>query len=153
MTLRPAVVAISLFLASSCAAPEPGESPNGSDELRREEPTFTLSLLVSPNSPVVGSPINFRIVLRAKQDLVLHFSSGQRYDFEVLDAGGAKVWRWSDGHLFTQVLGEQSLRTGEELTYEESWRPTSAGSYRVRGAITASDPQNLVIESSFEVKS
>jgi hypothetical protein len=151
MTFRPAAVAISLVVASSCAAP--GESPNGSDELRREEPAFTLSLLVSPNSPVAGSPINFRIVLRAKQDLVLHFSSGQRYDFEVLDASGAKVWRWSDRELFTQVLGEQSLRTGEELAYEESWRPTSAGSYRVRGAITASDPQNLVIESSFEVKS
>ena len=47
-------------------------------------------------------------------------STGQNYDFALLDAKGREIWRWSDGMTFTQALQTYTLAPGasEELTAE-----------------------------------
>jgi hypothetical protein len=52
----------------------------------------------------------------------LEFATAQRYDFEVVDAVGRPVWRWSDDLAFAQVLGTEGLAPGESRRYDASWR-------------------------------
>ncbi|MBC7791500.1 MAG: hypothetical protein H7Z74_16255 [Anaerolineae bacterium] len=58
-------------------------------------------------------------------DVIIGFSSGQTYDFEIYASDGSLVWRWSDDKDFTAALHEKSLAHGEKLTYVEQWAPSS----------------------------
>ena len=93
----------------------------------------------------------------------LSFRSGQRFDFVVeriddTDGGrtdgedgeedGEVVWRYSDGRMFTQALGRESLEPGESRTYEATWEDPTAGEYEVRGTVTA---ENVDAEASMTV--
>ena len=51
----------------------------------------------------------------------LTFPSGQAYDFAVVDSVGRELWRWSDGHMFTQALKNKFLGSRETVTYQEGW--------------------------------
>lgn len=137
-------------LLGACAGPAEDTSPPGAGPPTGGGEGVTVTLDASPAPARAGQPVTFKLVAAAAGEVTLSYRTGQRYDFEVLDASGAEVWRWSDGHSFTQVLGERSLAAGERLTYEESWTPEKAGSYRVRGTITADRP-DLVAEKALEV--
>jgi hypothetical protein len=61
----------------------------------------------------------------------LEFATAQRYDFEVADAVGERLWRWSDDMMFAQALGRKVLAPGESRAvrrrgggrpWGESWR-------------------------------
>jgi hypothetical protein len=88
-----------------------------------------------------GATIRARIqvVNRLNQPRTLSFSSGQRVDAVLEDESGAEVVRWSDGHMFTQALGEERFEPGDE---GRAWdlelvAPEVTGSYRLRGFLTA----------------
>lgn len=51
----------------------------------------------------------------------LTFPTSQRYDFEVESGGGERIWRWSDGRAFLQVVTEAVLEPGETWTMEGEW--------------------------------
>lgn len=70
--------------------------------------------------------------------VTLEFATAQRYDFEVLDEGGAVVWRWSADQVFAQMLGEEVLQAGESRRYAAVW-PTQGGrgEYVARGLLTS----------------
>ncbi len=55
----------------------------------------------------------------------LSYPDSQRYDFIVQEAVGEdvkeEVWRWSADKLFAQVLGEDTIRPGETVSYIEIW--------------------------------
>ena len=44
-----------------------------------------------------GEPIELtlRVTNRSSRDTVLQFSSGQRYEFQIIDETGATQWTWS----------------------------------------------------------
>lgn len=59
--------------------------------------------------------INIRMVNKTNGDIVLNYTSGQRYDYHLL-LGDEIVYTWSDGMMFTQALEDKVLKPGE---YEE----------------------------------
>jgi len=78
------------------------------------------------------------IVNRGTAAISLDFGTGQRYDFEVLDADGARRWRWSDGRGFIQMIGRETLESGAKREYRERIPvPNTPGEYRLVGVITA----------------
>ena len=84
--------------------------------------------------------------------VTLRFSSGQRYDFTILDAAGASVWTWSADKGFIQVLGEERIEPGETLTFGETFAGELApGRYTVRGFVPALD-RVLADTTSIEVR-
>ena len=87
-------------------------------------PVLPSSLEVTTDADSVA--LTFRVSNDTLPDMVIGFRSGQIYDFEVRDADGATVWRWSDGLGFTLALRDVPLRRGETLTYVERWKPASA---------------------------
>lgn len=71
------------------------------------------------------------------------FGSSQRYDV-IIRRGGNKVWQWSDGRAFLQVIGSETLQPGESRTYTVNWNQTNTagnqvptGTYTIVGQITS----------------
>ena len=58
----------------------------------------------------------------------------------MVDAEGQEVWRWSNGHIFAQVLGQETLGPGlEEILYTATYAgPLEPGGYKITGALLAS---------------
>jgi hypothetical protein len=104
--------------------------------------TLDLTLATDKASYHAGEPIELILKLtnRSKQAIALEFSSSQRYDFEIADSSGTKVWQWSADRMFAQMLGTERLAPGESREYRERVSGSLApGTYRVTGRITATD--------------
>lgn len=66
----------------------------------------------------------------------LQFSDACRADFAVLD-DDRELWRFTDGRMFAQVIGEETLGPNEESTYEAAWEGADPGEYTVVGELRA----------------
>ena len=75
-----------------------------------------------------------------QDERVLHFRTSQRYDFVVETAESRReVWRWSQGKMFLQVLGEERLGP-KKPSISYTAKITSgldSGSYIITGVITS----------------
>ena len=78
---------------------------------------------------------------RTAESLTFDFRNAQHYDFLIEDAEGNSVWRWAEGRMFAQVLGEETLGPGrEEVVYTETYAgPLQPGDYEVTGALISSN--------------
>lgn len=84
-------------------------------------PAFTVSLATDKPAYQPGQPIRitFEVVNRGDKTVGLDFSSAQRFDVAIENAGGNQVWRWSAGRMFAQMLGQEILGPERRsLTYE-----------------------------------
>lgn len=120
---RLTIVSLALLLAGCTAA---AVAPSAGAPL-------ATSLQAEPRSDTV------RFVLQVTnvkdRPVVLDFTSGQEYDFAVLQEG-REVWRWSAGRMFTQALRADTLAPGETRTYRAGWVPGDArGDLTVRGEL------------------
>lgn len=102
----------------------------------------------------IGTPV--RLVLEVKnltdETLMLNFSSGQHYDFEVRDSKNQLVWKWSEGHMFIQAFTTITLGPKEQIKFTPDWdqkdnedRQVPAGIYQVIGLIPTIGPE--IVES------
>ena len=71
----------------------------------------------------------------------LDFANGQRYDFIVVDSIGREVWQWSSGRMFTQIVQNKQLGSGESMRVSETWKkPAIApGKYTVVATLKSSN--------------
>jgi len=111
--------------------------------------------LTTPAATVgAGEPIvmTLSVTSRARKPVDLRFRSGQRYDFAIRDGKGKVLWRWSDGRVFTQALGAETIAPGTTLSWQETFPETlDAGSYELIGTIPVVRSE-LTATSSIEVK-
>lgn len=90
----------------------------------------------------VGEPVNMQLLVeQLKGRTTYTFMSSQRYDFEIY-LSGKLIWRWSDGKVFLQVIGYETLKRGDARTYTESWDSTgqAVGTYELKGIWTCKYP-------------
>jgi hypothetical protein len=75
-----------------------------------------------PGEPIV---VQFQVTNTSKTSQQLAFATTQHYDFEIHggDVKGPVIWRWSKGRLFGQVVIQQALSPGQEITYKETIYP------------------------------
>jgi hypothetical protein len=124
------VASVALAVLWGCTPMPDAEDPVTTDEL-----VASLQVQVEPGE--VGLVLHLTNLTGDR--VILEFTSGQRYDFEVWQAGRL-LWRWSDGQMFTQALGSEALGPGESRSYEASWRPEGrTGSFEAVGRVTASN--------------
>lgn len=87
-----------------------------------------------------GAPISLtlRLVNRSEQPITLTFRTSQRYDVRIEDPQAREVWRWAEGRMFAEMIGEETLRPAQELTYRLIVRTRlSPGRYRIVAAVPA----------------
>lgn len=86
----------------------------------------------------------FTVTNAGDEPMSLEFRSGLGADIAVL-RGGAEVWRWSDGRLFTQALWSETLAPGESVIHEATWPDPDPGTYEAVGRLAA---ENADVEAS-----
>jgi hypothetical protein len=88
---------------------------------------------VEPHLDVQVAQRNVRFAFEVEnigaKHVEIDFANGQAYDFTVVDSVGRKVWRWSDGRLFTQGVQNKQLASGETMNAREVWKRAKPGRY------------------------
>lgn len=66
------------------------------------------------------SPLNFQYEVnnQTEEEVVLEFTSSQRYDYSVKTKDDKEVFLFSSVANFLQALGEEKVKQGEALSYE-----------------------------------
>ena len=88
--------------------------------------------------PVVMS---LKVTNNKEEDLALTFPTSQRYDV-IVRKGQETVWVWSEGRMFAQAIGRETLGAGETFSYEVTWDQSGLenvrpplGAYTVQGVL------------------
>ena len=104
---------------------------------------YGISMVTDKMSYSVSEPImmTLKIFNYTEEDIVFHFNNSQRYDFIIEDKEGNEVWRWSEGRMFAQMLGEEILGpSNSEVTYTAEYRnKLSQDYYKITGVFIAQD--------------
>jgi len=104
---------------------------------------YGISMSTDKMSYSVGEPIKMtlRIFNYTEEDIAFHFNTGQRYDFIIEDEEGSKIWRWSEGRMFAQMLGEEILEPNNpEIIYATEYKgKLNPGYYKITGILVAKD--------------
>jgi hypothetical protein len=97
---------------SSSAVPDMDPGAGGPEELGS-----SLNVRVAEDSV----RLELHVTNVASSPIPLEFNTTQRYDFEVSELDGDRVWRWSDGRAFGEALGREVLQPGESRRYAAAW--------------------------------
>lgn len=111
---------------------------------------FSLCLTADQAIYAPGEPLRLTLTAanHTSRELVLRFKDAQRFDFR-LEQAGQEVWRWSQGRMFAQMLGEERLSPGASLSFSATCAEKLApGRYQITGIIAAA-PQPLA--ASFDI--
>lgn len=108
------LVALLAAPASACAPARPVPAPGGADGAL----VSSLQVETSPDSV----RFHLQVTNVSAAPVVLSFATGQRADFWV-DRDGRTIWRWSEGRMWTQAMGADTLATGATRTFSASWAP------------------------------
>ncbi|MCL6471463.1 MAG: hypothetical protein K6T91_01415 [Firmicutes bacterium] len=57
----------------------------------------------------------------------LSFNSSQKFDVRIEDSSGGRVWQWSDGRMFAQLLESITLEPGKSVSFTVQWPLTDTG--------------------------
>lgn len=81
----------------------------------------------------------------------LSYVSGQKFDLSVVKKTGSKVWRWSDGMMFTLAVEPVTLKPGKTVKETISWNQKDSndqqiplGEYIIIGESKAAQLEKLV---------
>lgn len=108
------------------------------------------------DATVSDQAVTFRLTVtnRGPDDVDLSFRTGQRVDVTVrradADDGDEPVWRASEGQMFTQVLGTETVPREESRTFEATWSEAVPGDFRAEGEVVARG-EELTAETTFSV--
>lgn len=132
-------------------------------------PIFVTTLAVedadgnATSSFSLGEQIQFVLSVRNRtsSSQTLSFSTGQQYNFEVLDSGtDTEVWTWSLGQLFPQITSTLTLQAGETQTFTVTWdqvddntQAVASGNYEVIGGVTCTNNSSSSSSSSSSTSS
>jgi hypothetical protein len=104
---------------------------------------YGISISTDKMSYSVGEPImtTLKIFNYTEEDIVFRFSTSKRYDFIIEDEEGNEIWCWSEGRMFVQMLGEETLgSTNTEVIYTEEYTDKrNPGYYKVTGIFVAQE--------------
>jgi len=140
------VVVLSALLWVACGTPTPEAGPA---ETGSAVELLPLSLQVQVQRERVHFVLH--VSNPTANPIQLEFGNAQRFDFEVRDARGAEVWRWSADQIFAQVVGQETVAPGATLKYEADWQPSAgAGTYTATGRLLT-QPRGREQRTLFEI--
>ena len=83
--------------------------------------TLSENVTVSASAAVTGDKLLMTLTIRnnSSDDVTIHYTSGQRFDFKIFDADGASLYTWSATKSFIQVVEDLVIKPGEIVTYSD----------------------------------
>jgi len=135
-----ATIALVLIAVSStvfgCASQGPGKMPNkrnpiskgacivvGGAKAEKMVDQLRISVSIPHENIKLGEVVPFTILVENKglKPRELLFKSGQKFDVRIENTKGNKIWRWSDGKMFTQMLETLVIDPGKSVIYTAEW--------------------------------
>ncbi|WP_211653499.1 BsuPI-related putative proteinase inhibitor [Planococcus alpniumensis] len=107
------IIFMAAFILAACGTESDTmpEDPESGGEIIEGEVTSTIE-------ETDNGTYRYTVKNDTQEAVTFNFTSGQRYDFTLTDEQGNEVFRMSSVSMYTQALGEEILRQGEELQYE-----------------------------------
>lgn len=110
-----------------------------------------MSLDATLDVTVTGDAVQFELTVTntgsSPEDL--SFSDAMKADFAVLD-GDREIWRFSDGRMAAQVIGQDTIDPGASETYRGQWDDPQSGTFTAVGSLRARN-QNVEARTTFSV--
>lgn len=78
-----------------------------------------------------GISIIYELQNNGDQDIRLQFPSSQEYDYEIYNEKGDLVYRYSDEHVFSQVISNVLFAKGQTLTFVAELPKLEKGEYKI----------------------
>ncbi|MBB6283123.1 BsuPI-related putative proteinase inhibitor [Geobacillus subterraneus] len=79
------------------------------------------------------------------------FTSSKQYDY-ILYRDGKKVKQFSEGKMFAQIYEERTLKQGEELSFQETFRDLAPGTYTLEWWLADKNWPNARASVTFTVE-
>lgn len=79
------------------------------------------------------------------------FTSSKKYDY-ILYRDGQKVKQYSEGKMFAQIYEERTLKQGEELSFQETFRGLEPGTYTLEWWLADQNWPNARAKVTFTVQ-
>ena len=95
--------------------------------------------------------ISLNIKNKTKKEKTIHFNTGKRFDFIVKNSQGNKVYQYSDGKMFNQMAGTETIKPGKALSYKEKVPGLKKGKYTVTFWLATKNKEPKV-SRSFQVQ-
>ena len=115
-------------IAASCQPPPktPTEPPTTSAT------PVTVSIATDKKTYTAKDPIKLTLTARnpLRTPVKLTFNSGMKYDFEIRKGKApstVRVWQWSHGRMFFQMITYVTVEPGKKLVYSETFTPGDKG--------------------------
>ncbi len=82
---------------------------------------FTNHVLITVSAQPETDRIQMELIIKnyTNEPVILNYTSGQRYDFALLDASRESLYTWSADKLFIQQLSSETIGAGESVGYSE----------------------------------
>jgi hypothetical protein len=147
--------------AAASAPPGPaGPRPKPRTEVENVARATEENVAVNVQAIDVAGGTKFLLTVINTTDKLIPFSftTGQTYDFTVMDANGQEIWRWSRRMYFAQVVRQEAIRPNKNWTFEVIWNRrdndlnvVGPGKYTVIGSIS-SRPSMESPPAAFEIR-
>ena len=120
-----------------------------SDKVARGQEDVMPSLVDKGNGK-----FRFQITNPTDKDITFHFTSSQRFDYAVKTEDGEQVFLFSSVALFLAVLGEETLKPGEELHYDIDLAELNLekGKYILEAWLTPSNKEKYKVVMDYTVQ-
>lgn len=106
--------------------------------------------IVSALSVNVGDGVKFTLGVTntTNRMIELQFPNGFTHDVTVYDDSGKEVWRSSKGRMFTQSIRTKLVKSKDEASFTDQWRPQNLKGHFTAVAVLKS--RNHPIEEKVE---
>lgn len=96
----------------------------------------------------------YEVKNQTEEEVTLEFTSSQRFDYSVETKAGEEVFLFSSVASFLQVLGEETVKQGEALTYEIKLHDLELepGQYVLKAWMTPQDGPRFEVTKEFTVE-
>ncbi|MFZ3577196.1 BsuPI-related putative proteinase inhibitor [Virgibacillus sp. DJP39] len=138
-----------IVLLSGCGSSDQTNSQQGSD---KEE---SVTGEVVPSLIDLGNGMfEYRVKNQTGKVVEFEFTSGQRYDYALINKDGEQVFLYSSVASFIQALGEEKLKPGEELVYEIDLSKVNvkSGTYILEAWLTATRDEKYKVSTDYIVE-
>lgn len=131
-----------LLLIGGCSSPQSSDNKENDDHEGSKgnvENTIETSIDYSQKGDTIY--FQFHLKNQSEKAKTYHFNTGQRFDYVIKNDDGEKVKQFSKGAMFTQVLGEETLKQGAIKTYKAKVADLTPGKYSIEIWLTAKEAQ------------
>ncbi|MGI2329033.1 BsuPI-related putative proteinase inhibitor [Planococcus sp. YIM B11945] len=127
------------------------ETPGTTDE---SSGGIVAGALIPNLEPLDDNTYRYTLTNQTEEIKTFSFTSGQRIDVSLSDESGSQVFLMSSTAMFTQALGEETVKQGEELSYEFDIPELdlAPGTYKVEAWLTPKEGQDFKAESEYTVE-